>query len=96
MDYLDDEVISLLQSLPKHRVQLEIGIQSTNPEVLRRIQRVNHWDRIAHHIKALLAKGNMHIHTDLIIGLPGEDMASFKRSFNQVYTLNTDMLQLGF
>lgn len=96
VDYLDDEVITLLQSLPKHRVQLEIGIQSTNPEVLRRIQRVNHWDRIANHIKALLAKGNMHIHTDLIIGLPGEDMASFKRSFNQVYTLNTDMLQLGF
>lgn len=96
VDYLDDEVIALLQGLPRHRVQLEIGIQSTNPDVLRRVSRVNHWEKIASHIKALLAKRNMHIHTDLIIGLPGEDMASFRRSFNQVYALDTDMLQLGF
>lgn len=96
VDYLDEETIQLLQSLPRGRVQLEIGIQSTNPEVLRRIQRTNHWDRIASNIRALLVSHNMHVHTDLIIGLPGEDMASFKESFNRVYGLDTDMLQLGF
>lgn len=96
VDYLDAETIELLQGLPRHRVQLEIGIQSTNPKVLQRIQRTNHWEKIAGNIQALLAKRNMHIHTDLIIGLPGEDMASFRQSFNQVYALDTDMLQLGF
>ena len=94
--YLDSETIGLLQSLPQGRVQLEIGIQSTNPEVLKHIQRVNHWEKIAGNIKALLAKKNMHIHTDLIIGLPGEDMESFAQSFNDVYSLDTNMLQLGF
>ena len=96
IDYLDSETIGLLQSLPQGRVQLEIGIQSTNPEVLKHIQRVNHWEKIAGNIKALLAKKNMHIHTDLIIGLPGEDMESFAQSFNDVYSLDTHMLQLGF
>ena len=96
VDYLDDETIGLLQALSKGRVQLEIGIQSTNPAVLKRISRVNHWGDICRNIKALQKNGNMHIHTDLIIGLPGEDLASFGRSFNDLYALHTDMLQLGF
>lgn len=95
-DYLDSETISLLQSMPKGRVQLEIGIQTTNPQVLKLISRVNHWTDICHNIRLLQRNHNIHIHTDLIIGLPGEDMASFGRSFNDLYALKTDMLQVGF
>ena len=96
VDYLDGETIQLLQSMPKGRVQLEIGVQTTNKTVLRRISRVNHWEDICRNITALQKNHNMHIHTDLIIGLPGEDLASFGRSFNDLYRLHTDMLQLGF
>lgn len=96
VDYLDEEAITVLQNMPQGRVQLEIGIQSTNPEVLKKIKRVNHWSKITANIQALQKNHNMHIHTDLIIGLPSEDMASFAKSFNDLYALHTDMLQLGF
>ena len=96
VDYLDEETISTLQSMPKGRVQLEIGIQTTNPRVLQHISRVNHWEDICRNIKELQKNHNMHIHTDLIIGLPGESMESFGQSFNDLYALKTDMLQLGF
>lgn len=96
VDYMDEETIRLLQEMPKGRVQLEIGIQSVNPKVLKRVQRANNWEKIAGNIHRLLQNRNMHIHTDLIIGLPGEDMASFASSFNAVYALGTHALQLGF
>lgn len=96
VDYLDAETIKVLQAMPKGRVQLEIGVQTTNKEVLKRISRVNHWEDICSNIKALQKNHNMHIHTDLIIGLPGENLASFGQSFNDLYALHTDMLQLGF
>ena len=96
VDYLDDEVLAVLAQMPRGRVQLEIGIQSTNPRTLARVSRVNHWDRIAGNITRLLSFHNMHLHVDLIIGLPEEGMASFARSFNEVYALQPDMLQLGF
>ena len=96
IDYLDEEVMQVLAQLPKGRVQLEIGIQSTNPATLKAVSRVNHWQDIADHIQKIMGFHNMHLHVDLIIGLPGEGMASFHKSFNDVYALQTDMLQLGF
>lgn len=96
IDYLDEEVMQVLAQLPKGRVQLEIGIQSTNPATLKAVSRVNHWQDIADHIKRIMGFHNMHLHVDLIIGLPGEGMESFHKSFNDVYALQTDMLQLGF
>ena len=96
IDYLDEEVLAVLAQMPKGRVQLEIGIQSTNPLTLQRVSRVNHWDKIASHIRHILGFHNMHLHVDLIIGLPEEGMASFAQSFNDVYALQPDMLQLGF
>ena len=96
IDYLDEEVLTVLGQLPKGRVQLEIGIQSTNEQVLKAVSRVNHWEDIKAHINRIMSFHNMHLHVDLIIGLPGEGMASFQRSFNDVYELQTDMLQLGF
>lgn len=96
IDYLDDEVMQILSRMPKGRVQLEIGIQSTNEITLQAVSRINNWSKIAEHIQKLLSFHNMHLHVDLIIGLPGEGMASFAKSFNDVYALKTDMLQLGF
>ena len=96
VDYLDDEVLAVLAQMPRGRVQLEIGIQSTNPRTLARVSRVNHWKRIAGNITRLLQSHNMHLHVDLIIGLPEEGMTSFAHSFNEVYALQPDMLQLGF
>ena len=96
IDYLDAEVMQILSQMPKGRVQLEIGIQSTNEITLQAVSRLNHWTKIAEHIKKIMSFHNMHLHVDLIIGLPGEGMASFAKSFNDVYALQTDMLQLGF
>lgn len=96
VDYMDDEALELLARMPAGRVQLEIGIQSTNKDTLAAVARVNHWSDIAGHIGRLHSFHNIHIHTDLIIGLPGEGMASFRQSFNDVYDLHSNMLQLGF
>ena len=96
IDYLDEEVLTVLSQLPKGLVQLEIGIQSTNVQTLKAVSRVNHWEDIKAHIHRIMSFHNMHLHVDLIIGLPGEGMDSFHRSFNDVYDLQTDMLQLGF
>ena len=96
IDYMDDEVLAALKCMPKGRVQLEIGIQSTNKETLQAVSRVNHWDKISANIKQILSFHNIHLHVDLIIGLPNEDKLSFSKSFNDVYELKPDMLQLGF
>lgn len=96
IDYLDEEVLAILQRMPRGRVQLEIGIQSTNEDTLQTVSRVNHWEAIQSHIRRIMSFGNMHLHVDLIIGLPGEGMESFHQSFNDVYALQADMLQLGF
>lgn len=95
-DMLSDKVMSFLKTAPAHRFQFEIGIQSTNPPTLKAINRKDNWDRLASNIKELLDLGTIHIHTDLIAGLPYEGMQEFATSFNDVYSLGSDMLQLGF
>ena len=66
-------------------IQLEIGVQSTNPEVVREIRRKMDFDRVARVVRRLSENHNVHLHLDLIAGLPLEDFASFGRSFDQVY-----------
>lgn len=95
-DMLSDEVMEFLETVPKHRFQLEIGIQSTNPPTLKAINRYDNWERLSNNIKKLLSFGNMHIHVDLIAGLPYEGLQEFKKSFNDVQGLGADMLQMGF
>ena len=95
-DLLDEAALSVLQTMPAGRVQLEAGIQSTNPATLRSVARVNHWERLARSLQTILRWQTIHVHVDLIIGLPEEDMASLARSFDTVYALQPDMLQLGF
>jgi radical SAM superfamily enzyme YgiQ (UPF0313 family) len=95
-DLLTEENISLLSQMPLAFVQLEAGIQSIKKQTLQAVSRKNDSDKIKSHLKQLTKNANIHIHTDLIAGLPFEDYKDFKKSFNFVYDLHSDMLQLGF
>ena len=95
-DILTDKVLDFLATAPKGRFQMEIGIQSTHQETLKAINRQDNWERLASNVRRLLSLGNMHIHVDLIAGLPYENLPTFAKSFNDVYGLEADMLQLGF
>ena len=95
-DILSPGVVKFLQTVPKGRFQLEIGVQSTDPEVLRVIGRRDDWERLKENVTALRECGNIHLHLDLIAGLPLESLKSFARSFDDVYGLHPHALQLGF
>ncbi|MDF2565502.1 MAG: hypothetical protein K0Q53_1897 [Massilibacillus sp.] len=95
-DLLDAEVLDILELMPVGRVQLEIGVQSTNEVTLDNICRTNNWNKIVHNVTRILSFDNIHLHLDLIIGLPNEDYKSFQKSFNDVYSLKPHMLQIGF
>lgn len=95
-DILKESTLEILASLPTGAVQLEIGMQSFNEEVLRNINRKTDTKKLIHNIKRLISFNNMHIHIDLIAGLTGENLESFTNSFNIGYSLKAHMLQLGF
>lgn len=95
-DILSERVMDFLATVPKGRFQLEVGIQSTHQPTLKAINRQDNWEKLAANVKRLLSFGNMHIHVDLIAGLPYEDLPTFAKSFDDVYGLGADMLQLGF
>ncbi len=95
-DILREETLNILKQMPHHSVQLEIGMQSFNEETLKTINRKTDTQKLIKNIKTLLGFGNMHIHIDLIAGLTGEDLDSFKNSFNIGYNLHAHMLQMGF
>lgn len=92
---LDQESLALLSCFEKGKIQLEIGVQTTNPKVLATINRRDDTGEVLKNLETLLSFGNMHIHADLIAGLPTEDYASFANSFNDLYG-KCNMLQLGF
>lgn len=95
-DLLDDETLELLASARKDLFQFEIGIQSTNPMALSAVDRNDNVYPVLHNVKKLIDLGKFHVHVDLIAGLPYEDYESFGRSFDKVYELGADNLQLGF
>ena len=95
-DLLNEEELELIASMRPGMIQLEIGVQSTNPEVVREIRRKMDFDRVARVVRRLSENHNVHLHLDLIAGLPLEDFTSFGRSFDQVYALRPQQLQLGF
>lgn len=95
-DLLDDELIDFLRPLRKGLFQFEIGVQSTNPETVRAIRRNVNFDKLSDIVRRVHDGGNIHQHLDLIAGLPYEDYASFQKSFNDVYALQPEQLQLGF
>ncbi len=95
-DLLTDEQIEILKSAPVGKIQLEIGIQSTNKESLEESCRYAPNEKIFKNVSALCENGNINLHTDLIAGLPFESYEIFKQSFNDVYKLKSHQLQLGF
>ena len=95
-DLLADSLVDLMVQMPAGRIQLEIGIQSTNPATLKACGRTDRLERVFGNVKKLLAGGNINIHVDLIAGLPLEDYQRFGKSFNDVYRLGSHQFQLGF
>lgn len=95
-DILTDEEIDIINSLRPGLIQLEIGVQSTNCHTLEAINRHTQLEKLQYNVAKLLKGGKVHIHLDLIAGLPYEDLDSFKASFNDVYSMNGHELQLGF
>lgn len=95
-DTLTEELLAAFERMPRGRVQLEIGIQSTNPDTLRAVRRNPSVERLFANVRRLLAAGNLKVHTDLIAGLPYEDLAAFAKSFSEAYALGAHELQLGF
>lgn len=95
-ELITEEELSVLETLRPGAVQIEIGIQTTNCDTLKAIRRRADMTRLSSIVKRLLGFNNMHIHVDLIAGLPYEDLTSFKKSFNEVYGLHANELQLGF
>ncbi|HOT45965.1 MAG TPA: DUF4080 domain-containing protein [Spirochaetota bacterium] len=93
---LDEEDFEILSLCPKGLFQFEIGIQSTNRETLAAVKRSGDWEKERAVLERLIALGTIRIHLDLIAGLPHEDMVSFRRSFNDLYGLRPDHLQVGF
>lgn len=95
-DIMDEGELALLKSLRPGLVQLEIGVQSTNGRTLKEINRSTDIRKITSVTEAVRQGKNIHIHLDLIAGLPFEGYESFARSFNEVYAMKPQQLQLGF
>lgn len=95
-DLFTEEEIELLSTAPKGRFQFEVGVQTTNPEILKNINRTITFEDIKEKVEKLQKPNNIHQHLDLIAGLSGEDFTSFKNSFNDVYNVGVEMVQLGF
>ncbi len=93
---IDDETLEILSKVPKGILQFEIGVQTTNPCTMDAIERNVSFEKLSGPVKKLIESGNIHIHLDLIAGLPKEDLNSFKKSFDEVISLRPDALQLGF
>lgn len=95
-DILTDEMLGILEGAPKGLFQFEIGVQSTNLEILKNIDRIMDFNKVKENIIRIRKSGNIPCHIDLIAGLPGEDMDSFIRSFEDCMEMKPEVLQLGF
>lgn len=95
-DILKESTLEILSEIPHGAVQLEIGMQSFNEDTLKIINRKTNTKKLIENISKLISFNNMHIHIDLIVGLTGEDLESFRKSFNIAYFLKAHMLQMGF
>lgn len=95
LEHMSSELIDLMNSAPKGRFQIEAGIQSTNPEVNERIHRRTDLEKI-HSVLKKIDGDKIHVHLDLIVGLPGEDLESFLDGFDKVVPLEGKRIQIGF
>ena len=95
-DLLREEELQEMSTMRPGLIQLEIGVQSTNPDTIKAIHRTMDFEKLKGIVDRIHSFGNIHQHLDLIAGLPYEDYDSFRHSFNDVYALKTQQLQLGF
>ncbi len=95
-DLLNEEEIRLINSMRPGLIQLEIGVQSANPQTIREICRRMDLEKVRVNTARIRERGNVHQHLDLIAGLPYEGIQSFASSFNEVYAMKPEQLQLGF
>jgi radical SAM superfamily enzyme YgiQ (UPF0313 family) len=95
-DCLDEAAFSIFTKTPPGLFQLEIGVQSTHIPTLETIRRSTQTETTLANIARLKNTPHVHVHLDLIAGLPGESFDGFRKSFNAVYALQPDMMQLGF
>ena len=95
-DLLNEEELELISQMRPGLIQLEIGVQSTNEQTIKEIKRTMKFPEVARIVNRINQGGNVHQHLDLIAGLPYEDLESFQKSFDDVYRLHPEQLQLGF
>ncbi len=95
-DLLNDKELDLISDMRPGLIQLEIGVQSTNAVTIQEIKRSMKLERLKEVVRQIKSFGNIHQHLDLIAGLPFEDYATFAKSFDEIYALQPEQLQMGF
>ena len=95
-DLLNEEELALMSQMRPGLIQLEIGVQSTNEVTIKEIKRTMKLERLKEVVEKVKSFGNIHQHLDLIAGLPYEDYATFRKSFDEIYALQPNQLQMGF
>ncbi len=95
-DLFTQSTLDYLKTVPAGLFQFEAGLQSFNVETLKAVNRRTDMPKLVHNLKEIVSGGNIHLHIDLIAGLPYENFASFAASFNQAYEINANVIQLGF
>lgn len=95
-DLFEDSTLKILKKMPEGLIQIEAGVQTLNEKSLEAINRKFKKEKFIHNISKIIEYGNIHVHLDLIAGLPLDNLQSFIHSFNETIALNPHMLQLGF
>ncbi len=95
-DLFTQSTLDYLKTVPAGLFQFEAGLQSFNTETLKAVNRRTDMEKLVHNLKEIVSGGNIHLHIDLIAGLPYENLDSFKASFNQAYDIKANVIQLGF
>lgn len=95
-DLIEEADLEIMRKMRPGLIQLEIGVQSTHETTVREIRRTMNLAKLKDRVKQVKIMGNIHQHLDLIAGLPYEDLPAFVRSFNEVFAMEPDQLQLGF
>lgn len=94
-DRLPDVLKEMIKAFPKESLQLEVGVQTFNPDIQHLISRKQNNEKSAENLTWLKNETNAHLHTDLIVGLPGETLESFAKSFNELVSYKPDEIQVG-
>ena len=95
-DLFTQETLDYLKKMPKGLFQFEAGLQSFNPQTLKAVDRRHNIERLVHNLKEIAQMKNIHLHIDLIAGLPYEDYKSFAKGFDLAYEIGAEVIQLGF